>query len=63
MSLLSSFVTNELIKALEAEFIKHEPELKDAFVDEVTAAVNSVVSWVNSKIALRPPVESLNEER
>jgi hypothetical protein len=58
MSLLSSFVTNELVKALEAEFIQHEPEMQNAFVDEVTAAVNSVVSWVNSKIAARTPVEA-----
>jgi hypothetical protein len=63
MSLLSSFVTKELITALEAEFVKHEPELQTAFVDEVTAAVNSVVSWVNSKIALRQPVEAPNEKR
>ncbi len=58
MSLLSSFLMNQLVKDLEAQFIAHEPELQNAFVDEVTAAVNSVVSWVNSKINQRSKVEA-----
>ncbi len=62
MSLLSTFITNQLLAALETEFVKHEAELQDAFVDEVTDAVNSVVSWVNSKISLRPLMEAPDEE-
>ena len=58
MSLLSSFITNQLIKSLESEFISHEPELKDAFVQEVTAAVADVVAWVNSKISTSQPMEA-----
>tara|TARA_R110000868_G_scaffold302646_2_gene563184 strand:+ start:894 stop:1079 length:186 start_codon:yes stop_codon:yes gene_type:complete len=58
MSLLSSFIVNQLVKSLEAQFIAHEAELKDAFVDEIGLAVTSVVEWVNSKIALRPPIEA-----
>lgn len=53
MSLLSSFVTNQLIKSLEAQFVSHEGDLKDAFVNEVAEAVNTVVSWVNDKIAAK----------
>jgi hypothetical protein len=53
MSLLSSFVTNQLIKSLEAQFLAHEPELQDAFVNEVAAAVNTIVTWVNEKIAAK----------
>lgn len=53
MSLLSSFVTNQLIKSLEAQFVAHEGDLKDAFVNEVADAVNTVVSWVNDKIAAK----------
>lgn len=58
MSLLSSFITNQLIKSLESEFIAHEPELKDAFVNEVSVAVADVVAWVNSKLSSSQPVES-----
>jgi hypothetical protein len=58
MSLLSSFITNQLIKSLESEFISHEPELKDAFVQEVATAVADVVAWVNSKISTSQPVEA-----
>lgn len=51
MSLLSSFITNHLLQSLEAEFMSHEPELQEAFINEVSAAVNTVVTWVNDKIA------------
>jgi len=62
MSLLSTFITNHLIKSLEVQFTAHEPELQQAFVDEVAAAVNDVVTWVNSKISMRPPMEAPHEE-
>ena len=50
MSLLSSFITNQLIKSIEDQFVAHEPEIQDAFVNEVAVAVNHVVSWVNDKL-------------
>lgn len=62
MSLLSSFITNQLLKVLESEFQEHEAELQDAFVDEVAAALNDVVEWVNSKISTREPMEAEHEE-
>ena len=58
MSLLPSFITNELIKLLESEFISHEPELKNDFVQDVATAVADVVAWVNSKITTSQPVEA-----
>lgn len=58
MSLLSSFITNQLLKSLEAQFVAHEPDLQAAFVNEVAVAVNTVVSWVNDKLhASQQPVE------
>jgi hypothetical protein len=53
MSLLSSFITDHVIKALEAQFVAHEPEMAEAFVNEVSAAVNAVVNWVNEKVAAK----------
>jgi hypothetical protein len=51
MSLLSTFVVNQLVKELEAEFASHEPELQQAFVNEITAAVASVMAWANEKLS------------
>jgi hypothetical protein len=62
MSLLSSFITNQLIKSLEHQFLAHEPELQEAFVNEVAEAVSDVVAWLNSKLSTSQPVEALNEE-
>jgi len=62
MSLLSSFVTNQLVKALEAEFIAHEPDLKDAFVNEVNNFLSTVSLWVDSKLALKSTSGAINEK-
>lgn len=50
MSLLSSFITNQLIKSLEAEFIAHEPQMQEAFINELGVVVNKVVQWLNDKV-------------
>jgi hypothetical protein len=50
MSLLTSFITNQLIKTLESQFAAHEPQMQMAFVAEVAAALNDVMSWVNAKV-------------
>lgn len=50
MSLISTFITGNLIKMLEAQLVAHEPELQKVFLDEIASAVNAIVSWVNSKI-------------
>lgn len=55
MSLLSSFIQNQLVKALEAEFVAHSAELQAAFVGEVEAFATEVLSWVKNKIEPTPP--------
>jgi len=55
MSLLSSFIQNQLLKALEAEFAAHSGDLQAAFVAEVEAFTNEVLSWVKDKIEPTPP--------
>jgi hypothetical protein len=49
MSLLSSFLVNQLVKELEAQFVAHEPQLQQVFLSEVSTAVDALVSWVLSK--------------
>lgn len=51
MSLLSSFIINNIIKALEAEFLSHMPELQQAFLDEVSVLVKEISDWVESKLS------------
>jgi hypothetical protein len=60
MSLLSSFIINNIIKALEAEFLSHMPELQQAFLDEVSVLVKEISDWVESKLSNKG--ETNNEE-
>lgn len=50
MSLLSSFVTNQLLKALESEFISHEPDIQNAFANEVQVFASTIMNWANNKL-------------
>jgi hypothetical protein len=50
MSLLSSFIVSHVVKALEAQFISHVPELQQAFLNEVSSLVKVVSDWVESKM-------------
>lgn len=50
MSLLSSFIINHVVKALEAQFVSHVPELQQAFLNEVSSIVKVVSDWVESKL-------------
>lgn len=54
MSVLSSFIQNQLLKALEDQFVAHEGDLKDAFVAEVNAFAQDVLKWVESKVQSKP---------
>lgn len=54
MSLLSSFITNQLLKSLEEEFVAHAPELQDAFLSELSEATKLITNWVEAKIAPKP---------
>lgn len=53
MSLLSSFIVNQVVKALEAQFLSHVPELQEAFLNEVSALVKVMSDWVESKMNIQ----------
>ena len=55
MSLLSSFIRNQLLKAIEAEFVSHAPEAKDLIVKEVQAFSQECLDWVNQKLGNNKP--------
>ncbi len=50
MSLLSTFIRNNLIKALEEELLSHSPELKDLALREVRELGQQVVEWAEKKL-------------
>lgn len=56
MSLLSSFIQNQLVKALEAEFVAHSGDIQAAFVGEVESFATELLSWVKNKVDPTPPV-------
>lgn len=61
MSLISGFIQNQLIKALEAEFVAHSDDLQAAFVGEIKNLVSLIGSWAESKIAAQSaPVEAVS---
>jgi hypothetical protein len=62
MSLLSSFIVKNIVKALEAQFISHVPELQQAFLNEVTNVVKVVTDWTESKINVEEGAPS-NEKK
>lgn len=50
MSLLSSFLRNQLLKGLEDEFVSHVPEIQKKIVEEVGAFAQECADWVNGKL-------------
>lgn len=55
MSLLSSFIQNQLLKAIEAELVNHAPDIQQAIVGEVEAFAKEALQWVQSKVSQQPP--------
>lgn len=53
MSLLSSFLINHFVPALEAAFINHEPAAQEALLAEVKVFSEQVATWLSTK--LTPP--------
>jgi hypothetical protein len=51
MNLFSSFIVNHIIKALEAAFLSHLPELQQQFLNEVAAVVKMITDWIESKLS------------
>lgn len=50
MSLLSKFVSEHLLLAIESEFQSHSAELQSKLVDEVKLFADEVNSWIKNKI-------------
>jgi hypothetical protein len=61
MSLLSSFVATQFVKALEEQFLSHMPEVQQAFLNEVAALVKIVSDWIESKINMQGAL--INEKK
>ena len=57
MSLLSSFIQNQLLKAIEAEFRAHETQIQSVIVNEVKAFAGKAMEWVNDKVHILPNEE------
>jgi hypothetical protein len=54
MSLLSSFVASHVVSLLEAELVKHEPDLQAALLSEVQEFAGVVGDWLKSKLEQAP---------
>ena len=55
MSLISSFIKNQFVKAIEDEFSAHSADLQTAFIGQVDAFANELASWVKSKVEPTAP--------
>jgi hypothetical protein len=53
MSLITNLFTSEIIKLLEKEFLILEPQLQEAFVNEMSFISNEVVQWINEKLNIK----------
>lgn len=50
MSLLSNFISTQLIQALEHEFVNHAPDVQSLIVTEIQNFLTQGAAWVESKI-------------
>ena len=50
MTILSTFMQTQLLKAIEAEFLAHEPEIQAVILHEVTLFSQKAAQWVNTKL-------------
>lgn len=50
MSVLSTFIVNNLIKAFESELVNMTPELKDLSLREIKDLGSQVVAWAEKKL-------------
>ena len=50
MSLLSSFVTTQLMAAIEHEFANHESEIQSAIISELQNFMGLCANWIESKV-------------
>jgi len=50
MSLLSSFIRNQLLKGIEDEFVSHLPEVQEKIIEEVGDFAQECAAWVKDKL-------------
>lgn len=55
MSILLSFVKNQLLKTFEAEFVKAEPEMKAVIINEMQDLASDALIWAKDKISQTKP--------
>lgn len=63
MSLLSSFIRNQLLKGLEEEFVSHESEIQESILEQIEAFASECMEWVNSKLNGEAGVEPSEGEK
>lgn len=57
MNLLSSFLSSQLIPALESVFLSHEPEEQAAILEKVKLLVDHLGIWLGEKLDPPPKAE------
>jgi hypothetical protein len=63
MSLLSSFIRNQLLKGLEEEFVSHESDIQESILEQIEAFASECMEWVNSKLNGEAGVEQSKGEK
>ena len=51
MSLISTFISTQLIKAIENEFLNHSPEIQAAIINEIQHFISQVSDWATKKLS------------
>jgi hypothetical protein len=50
MSLLSAFISTQLMKAIENEFVNHSPEIQSIIISEIQNLIAEGTAWIDSKL-------------
>jgi hypothetical protein len=50
MNLISNCIISLVIKTLEDQFAKNEPQLKQVFLLEVLTITKEIIEWLESKV-------------
>jgi hypothetical protein len=58
MSLLSTFISTQLIKAIEHEFMNHSQDIQKVIIEEVKNFLMEATQWVESKLDISISTES-----
>ncbi len=63
MSILSKFISTQLISAIENEFIHHAPEIQAVIISEIKHFLAEGYAWVEKKLATSPQLIGENNEK